>query len=207
MKRLTPPATALLASAALLAATACQGGTDTEVSDTGVSDVEGAVLSTSEGDITVELFPEDAPLAVANFVDLAEGEGVPNPVTGDAAFYDGTVFHRVIEGFMIQGGDPEGTGRGGPGYTFADEFDSGRTFDEPGVLAMANSGPDTNGSQFFITVAPTTHLNDRHTIFGQVADDESYAVVEAISRVETDQSDRPVEDVVLESVTIQRSGD
>ncbi|MCY9785600.1 peptidylprolyl isomerase [Nocardiopsis sp. EMB25] len=200
MKRLTLPATVVLSSTLLLATTACQD-------DTEVSDVEGAVLNTSEGDITVELFPEDAPLAVANFVDLAEGEGVPNPVTGDAAFYDGTVFHRVIEGFMVQGGDPEGTGRGGPGYTFEDEFDSGRTFDEPGVLAMANSGPDTNGSQFFITVAPTTHLNGGHTIFGQVADDESYAVVEAISQVRTDQNDRPVEDVVLESVTIQRAGD
>ncbi|WP_017596866.1 peptidylprolyl isomerase [Nocardiopsis lucentensis] len=200
MKRLTLPATVVLSSTLLLATTACQD-------DTEVSDVEGAVLNTSEGDITVELFPEDAPLAVANFVDLAEGEGVSNPVTGDAAFYDGTVFHRVIEGFMVQGGDPEGTGRGGPGYTFEDEFGSGRTFDEPGVLAMANSGPDTNGSQFFITVAPTTHLNGGHTIFGQVADDESYAVVEAISQVRTDQNDRPVEDVVLESVTIQRAGD
>ncbi|MEV2274009.1 peptidylprolyl isomerase [Nocardiopsis sp. NPDC049922] len=231
MKRSTLSATALLASTVLLATTACQSDTgqasaqetareaaaDAETTsspeasggpaDIDVSDVEGAVLSTSEGDIEVDLFPEDAPLTVANFVGLAEGEGVPNPVTGAAAYYDGTVFHRVIEGFMIQGGDPEGTGRGGPGYTFEDEFGSGRTFAEPGVLAMANSGPGTNGSQFFITVAPTEHLDDRHTIFGQVADEESYEVVEAISQVATDQGDRPTEDVTLESVTIRRSGD
>ncbi|WP_028649204.1 peptidylprolyl isomerase [Nocardiopsis sp. CNT312] len=226
MHRFALPAAALLATTALLGTTACTGDTEPagedETSssngsggsgeqesvggpaDIDVSDVTGATLHTSEGDIEVVLFPEAAPLTVANFVGLAEGEGVPNPETGDAAFYDGTVFHRVIDGFMIQGGDPEGTGRGGPGYRFEDEVESDHDFAEPGVLAMANSGPDTNGSQFFITVGPTEHLNGMHTIFGQVADEESYAVVEAISQVPTGAQDRPEDDVVLESVTVER---
>ncbi|WP_285731482.1 peptidylprolyl isomerase [Nocardiopsis sp. ATB16-24] len=203
MKRLTLPAAALLTCTALFATSACASDTAPEEKD--VSDVEGATLHTSEGDIELELFPEDAPVTVANFVELAEGEGVPNPVTGEAEFYDGTVFHRVIDDFMIQGGDPQGTGAGGPGYTFEDEFGSGRVFDEPGVLAMANSGPGTNGSQFFITVAPATHLNDKHTIFGHVADEESMKVVDGIADMETDAQDRPTREVVLESVTVHRA--
>ncbi|NYH51745.1 peptidyl-prolyl cis-trans isomerase A (cyclophilin A) [Nocardiopsis arvandica] len=226
MKHLPLSMTALLAGTALLATSACGGGADARggsedgatgpdraegseqaggPADVDVSGVEGATLHTSEGDIEVELFPEDAPVTVANFVGLAEGEGVPNPVTGEAEFYDGTVFHRVIDDFMIQGGDPQGTGRGGPGYTFEDELGSGREFDEPGVLAMANSGPDTNGSQFFVTVEPTPHLNGMHTIFGHVADEESMEVVNGITDVETDAGDRPVQDVVLESVTVHRA--
>ncbi|WP_159940534.1 MULTISPECIES: peptidylprolyl isomerase [unclassified Nocardiopsis] len=228
MKRLTLPAAALLACTALLATSACANGADPDEdapgdgaasptdgpeqsggpADIDVSDVEGATLHTSEGDIEVELFPEEAPTTVANFVGLAEGEGAPNPVTGEAEFYDGTVFHRVIDGFMIQGGDPEGTGAGGPGYNFEDEVGTGRAFDEPGVLAMANrgGGTATNGSQFFITVEATPHLNEQHTIFGHVADEESMAVVEGIAKVETDANDRPVQDVVLESVTVHRAG-
>lgn len=224
MKPLTLPAASVVACAALLATTACANGADSQDDAEGdgaadgtaspeqadgppevdVSDVEGATLHTSEGDVEVELFADDAPLTVANFVGLAEGEGVPNPVTGEARFYDGTVFHRVIEGFMVQAGDPEGTGQGGPGYTFEDEFGSGREFDEPGVLAMANRGEDTNGSQFFVTVEPTPHLNDMHTIFGRVADEESMEVVDGIATVETDMNDRPTQDVVLESVTVHR---
>ncbi len=173
--------------------------------DIDVTDVEGATLHTSEGDIEVELFSEEAPLTVANFVGLSEGEGPTNPETGESEFYNDTVFHRVIDQFMIQGGDPEGSGRGGPGYQFEDEFDSDRTFDSAGMLAMANSGPDTNGSQFFITVAPTEHLNDAHTIFGQVTDEESQEVVDSIASLETDPNDRPVNDVTLETVSIHRA--
>ncbi|HEY8372250.1 MAG TPA: peptidylprolyl isomerase, partial [Pseudonocardiaceae bacterium] len=119
-------------------------------------------------------------------------------------FYDGSIFHRVIEGFMIQGGDPTGTGRGGPGYKFADEFHPELRFDRPYLLAMANAGPNTNGSQFFITVAPTAWLNFRHTIFGEVADQASRDVVDTISRTRTNAQDRPLQDVVIERVTIER---
>ena len=234
MKSITLSAAALLSCTALLMTTACgnsesaaENGDDQQETENGgdtgngnengdaeetdgpadidVTDVEGATLHTSEGDIEVELFPEDAPLTVANFVGLAEGEGPVNPETGNSEFYDDTVFHRVIDQFMVQGGDPEGSGRGGPGYQFEDEFDSDRTFDSAGVLAMANSGPGTNGSQFFITVAPTEHLNNAHTIFGQVADEESQEVVDSIASLETDPNDRPVNDVVLETVSIQRA--
>ncbi|WP_304451715.1 peptidylprolyl isomerase [Nocardiopsis sp. YSL2] len=231
MNRLTLTASALVACTALFATTACggeaeagpnQGAADNAEdapertaeatdgaggpADIDVSDVEGATLHTSEGDIELVLLPEEAPLTVANFVGLAEGAGVPNPETGDEAFYDGVIFHRVIDDFMIQGGDPLGTGRGGPGYQFEDEIDGDRTFAEPGVLAMANSGPDTNGSQFFITVAPTQHLDGDHTIFGHVANDESQEVVDAIAQVETDPSTaRPLDDVVIESVSVQRA--
>ncbi|MGW5878552.1 peptidylprolyl isomerase [Nocardiopsis terrae] len=198
MNRLTLPVS-ILACTALFATSACQGEEEP------TSDAGGATLHTSAGDIRVELLASEAPLTVTNFVDLAEGNGPANPETGQDEFYDGTVFHRVIEDFMIQGGDPQGTGRGGPGYQFEDEFDSGLSFDEPGVLAMANSGPNTNGSQFFITVEPTPSLDGKHTIFGRVADEESMAVVEAISVVETDANDRPLSDVVLESVTVNHA--
>ncbi|MBB6118787.1 peptidylprolyl isomerase [Nocardiopsis algeriensis] len=221
MTRATVTASSLLAGALLFTATACSGNADesepeaapdSTAADTdapefdveGTADVEGATLHTSEGDIRLELLPETAPKTVANFVGLAEGTVATNPVTGEDEFYDGTIFHRVIDGFMIQGGDPQGTGTGGPGYEFEDEVGTGETFEEPGVLAMANSGPGTNGSQFFITVAPTPHLQDMHTIFGHVADEESMEVVYAISRTETGPNDRPAEDVTIESVTVHR---
>ena len=164
-----------------------------------------AVLHTNHGDITLDLFDDFAPKTVANFVELANGtREYLDMTTGKRAtgpFYDGTVFHRVIDGFMIQGGDPTGTGRGGPGYRFADEFYPD-TFTKPYLLAMANAGPGTNGSQFFITVAPTPHLNMRHTIFGEVADADSRKVVDEIAAVETGPMDRPVEDVVIDRVEI-----
>jgi peptidyl-prolyl cis-trans isomerase A (cyclophilin A) len=167
-----------------------------------------ATLKTNRGDIRVQLLPNHAPKTVANFTELAEGtrEWV-DPGTGEkssAKLYDGTIFHRVIGGFMIQGGDPLGTGTGGPGYRFADEFHPELQFDRPYLLAMANAGPGTNGSQFFITVGPTPHLNRRHTIFGEVADGPSREVVDAISNTATGPMDRPVEDVMIETVVVER---
>ena len=165
-----------------------------------------ATLHTNRGDIKVELFGNHAPKTVANFVGLATGEGeyTEENASGETEgpFYDGSVFHRVIGGFMIQGGDPTGTGRGGPGYRFEDEFHPELKFDKPYLLAMANAGPGTNGSQFFITVDATPHLNRRHTIFGEVVDEESKKVVDAIATTETDRSDRPVEPVFIERVSI-----
>jgi peptidyl-prolyl cis-trans isomerase A (cyclophilin A) len=169
-----------------------------------------ATLHTSEGDIRVTLFPHHAPKTVANFVGLAEGskEYSRNNAKGGASgpFYDGSLFHRVIDGFMIQGGDPTGTGRGGPGYTFGDETHPELQFNRPYLLAMANAGPGTNGSQFFITVGPATHLNFKHTIFGEVADQESRTVVDTIARTPTRGGDRPVNDIVLERVTVEPAG-
>jgi peptidyl-prolyl cis-trans isomerase A (cyclophilin A) len=165
-----------------------------------------ATLHTTAGDIVVTLFPDEAPVTVKNFVGLAKGEREwQNPATGrksNEPLYDGTVFHRVIDGFMIQGGDPLGSGRGGPGYQFKDEFHPDLRFDRPYLLAMANAGPGTNGSQFFITVGPTPHLNRRHTIFGEVADADSRAVVDQIAKTPTDHSDRPREDVTITSVEV-----
>jgi len=165
-----------------------------------------ATLHTNRGDIVIELFGNHAPATVANFVGLADGskEYSTENASGEKSgpFYDGAVFHRVIDGFMIQGGDPTGTGRGGPGYMFADEFHPELQFDRPYLLAMANAGPGTNGSQFFITVGPTPHLNNRHTIFGEVVDAESQKVVDAIASTPTDRMDRPVDPVMIESVTI-----
>lgn len=169
-----------------------------------------AILHTSAGDITVELFPNHAPNTVTNFVSLAKGEREwVDPSTGQKTsrpLYDGTIFHRVIPGFMIQGGDPIGMGTGGPGYQFDDEIHPELAFTEPYLLAMANAGKSrgrgTNGSQFFITVAPTEWLTGKHTIFGKVADDQSKAVVDDIAAVATGPGDRPVEDVVIESVTV-----
>ena len=167
-----------------------------------------ATLHTNAGPIRLELFPNHAPKTVRNFVDLAEGNReYIDPRTGQPGsgpYYDGTISHRVISGFMIQMGDPTGTGRGGPGYTFADEFHPELRFDRPYLLAMANAGPGTNGSQFFITVSPTPHLNNRHTIFGQVADEQSAKVVDAIANTPTGPSDRPLQDVVIERVEIER---
>lgn len=169
---------------------------------------EIATLQTTMGAIEVRLFPDHAPQTVRNFVELAQGAREwTNPVTGDltsAPLYDGTVFHRIIPGFMVQGGDPLGSGRGGPGYRFADEVSSGLTFDRPYLLGMANAGPHTNGSQFFITVVATEWLTGRHTIFGEVV--EGRDVVDQIAAVKTDAQDRPHEDVVVERVTIGRPG-
>ncbi len=165
-----------------------------------------ATLHTNHGDITLNLFPDHAPKTVANFVGLASGsKPYADPKTGaqtTGQFYDGLVFHRVIDGFMIQGGCPLGTGTGGPGYNFGDEFHPELVFNKPYLLAMANSGPGTNGSQFFITVGPTPHLNRRHTIFGEVADQAGRDVVDAIAQVRTGRGDRPAEPVVITSVTI-----
>ncbi|MEB3020089.1 peptidylprolyl isomerase [[Mycobacterium] crassicus] len=165
-----------------------------------------ATLHTNRGDIKIALFGNHAPKTVGNFVGLAQGTkeySTANASGGSSGpFYDGAVFHRVIGGFMIQGGDPTGTGRGGPGYKFEDEFHPELVFDKPYLLAMANAGPGTNGSQFFITVGQTPHLNRKHTIFGEVVDPDSQRVVDAIATTSTDRNDRPSEPVVIESVTV-----
>src|SRR5271170_999619 len=166
-----------------------------------------AVFTTSEGKITTRLFPEHAPKTVKNFIELAEGaKDWTHPTAGKKTgvkLYDGTIFHRVIPSFMIQGGDPLGVGTGGPGYRFEDETKgSPHKFDKPGKLAMANAGPNTNGSQIFITVANTDWLTGKHTIFGEVV--EGYDVVEKISKVPKGRQDRPTKDVVLKSVKIER---
>ena len=151
-----------------------------------------ATIVTNQGDILIELLPKEAPKTVNNFVTLSRD-----------GFYDEVIFHRVIPNFMIQGGDPTGTGTGGPGYTFEDEFDPTLQFGEPGLLAMANSGPNTNGSQFFITTVPTPHLNGAHTIFGRVLDGQD--VVEAISRLPASVGDRPVKDVIIQGIRIEET--
>ena len=161
---------------------------------------------TNHGDIVVDLFGNHAPNTVEVITGLAKGtqEYSTKNASGsnEGPFYDGAIFHRIIPGFMIQGGDPTGTGTGGPGFQFADEFHPELQFDRPYLLAMANAGPGTNGSQFFITVAQTPHLNNRHTIFGEVTDEASQKVVDEIANVQTGRMDRPVEDVVIESVTV-----
>lgn len=168
-----------------------------------------AVLHTNVGSIRLELFPNHAPKTVQNFVGLAEGtQQYTDPHTGAPAsgpYYNGTIFHRVIPNFMIQGGDPLGTGTGGPGYDFEDEFHPELLFSQPYLLAMANRGPGTNGSQFFITVSATPHLNRRHTIFGKVADNASEQVVNTIATTRTGRQDRPVQDIVIERIDIERS--
>ncbi|MCW6002972.1 peptidylprolyl isomerase [Micromonospora sp. CPCC 205371] len=175
-----------------------------------MADALYATLHTNHGDIRLELFPNHAPKTVRNFVELAEGtKPYTDPRTGQPGsgpYYDGTLSHRVISGFMIQMGDPTGTGRGGPGFTFEDEFHPELSFDRPYLLAMANAGPGTNGSQFFITVGPTPHLNRRHTIFGQVADEASAKVVDSIANTPTAPGDRPRQDVVIERVEVHRTG-
>jgi peptidyl-prolyl cis-trans isomerase A (cyclophilin A) len=166
-----------------------------------------ATLHTNHGDIRIELFPNHAPKTVKNFTGLADGsQEWTDPRTGatsHAPLYDGVVFHRVISGFMIQAGDPLGTGTGGPGYRFGDEIHPELQFSKPYLLAMANAGPGTNGSQFFITVAPTPWLNTKHTIFGEVADAESRAVVDAIAAVPVGAMDRPKDAVVISSITVE----
>jgi peptidyl-prolyl cis-trans isomerase A (cyclophilin A) len=167
-----------------------------------------ARFDTSEGPFKVRLFDQQAPKTVANFVGLAEGtKEWQDPATGQkkkAPFYDGIVFHRVINGFMIQGGDPLGQGTGGPGYRFEDEFHGSLRHDRAGILSMANAGPNTNGSQFFITLGPTPHLDNRHSVFGEVV--EGLDVVKKIGGVATGRNDRPVTPVVINKVTIEREG-
>ena len=176
-----------------------------------------ATLHTNHGDIVVNLFGDHAPRTVQNFIGLADGTGAwTDPATGkpgEGPLYTDVIFHRIIPGFMIQGGDPLGQGVGGPGYTFDDEIHPELTFSSPYLLAMANAGlrrnaitgkaEGTNGSQFFITTDPTPWLNGKHTIFGEVADDESRAVVDAINETRTRPGDRPQEDIVITSVTIE----
>jgi peptidyl-prolyl cis-trans isomerase A (cyclophilin A) len=166
-----------------------------------------AQFITSEGNFTITLHDKEAPNTVANFVGLAEGtKEWTDPRTNQKVrrpYYNGIIFHRVIDGFMIQGGDPLGQGIGGPGYNFADEFHPALRHDKAGILSMANRGPNTNGGQFFITLGPTPHLNDRHSVFGEVSD--GMDVVEKIGRVKTGERDRPVKDVVIEQVTITRT--
>jgi peptidyl-prolyl cis-trans isomerase A (cyclophilin A) len=166
-----------------------------------------ATLQTSKGPIRIRLFPNHAPKTVANFVGLADGsQAWTDPESRQKVegrpLYDGTIFHRVIPGFMIQGGDPLGSGRGGPGYQFKDEFHPELVFDRPYLLAMANAGPGTNGSQFFITVGKTPHLNRKHTIFGEVVSGQE--VVDAIADTPANRADRPNEDVVIESIALER---
>jgi cyclophilin family peptidyl-prolyl cis-trans isomerase len=182
-----------------------------------MSDHPTATIHTNRGDFTVELYADRAPTTVENFRNLAEetddadADPAPDngawedPETGEVrsdSLYEGVEFHRVISDFMIQGGDPEGTGRGGPGYEFDDEFHEDLRHDDEGVLSMANSGPNTNGSQFFVTLAPQPHLDDRHAVFGKVTD--GMDVVHEIGRLPTDRNDRPQSEVVIESVTVER---
>ncbi len=165
-----------------------------------------AQFDTSEGSFTVRLFDKEAPNTVANFVGLAEGtKEWKDPATGEkkkAPYYDGVAFHRIIKGFMIQGGDRLGTGTGGPGFTFADEFHPSLRHSRVGILSMANAGPNTNGSQFFITLDPTPHLDNRHSVFGEVSD--GLDIVKKIGTVQTGRQDRPVTPVVMNRVTITR---
>lgn len=155
-----------------------------------------AIFDTTEGQFKARLYTDKAPKTVENFVNLAEGLKTGKP------FYDGLIFHRVIPNFMIQGGCPEGSGRGGPGYKFADEFHTGAKHSKPGILSMANSGPNTNGSQFFITVEKTPWLDNKHTVFGEVTD--GYDVIEKISKAKRDSQDRPKQEIKIRSVKIER---
>jgi peptidyl-prolyl cis-trans isomerase A (cyclophilin A) len=165
-----------------------------------------AHVTTTQGSFTVRLFDKEAPQTVANFVDLAEGKKRwTDPASGagvERPFYDGLIFHRIIDGFMIQGGDPKGDGTGGPGYEFADEFHASLRHDKPGILSMANAGPNTNGSQFFITLAPTPHLDNRHAVFGEVI--SGLDVIKQIGAAPTDRRDRPLKDIAIERVAIER---
>ena len=197
--------TSMCAALAMLVATAAFAGQDVPAKKGGGKVY--AHFTTNLGKFTVELFEKDAPKTVANFVGLAEGtKEWTDPKTGAKVkkpFYNGLIFHRVIADFMIQGGDPLGTGTGDPGYKFADEFGSGRKMDKAGVLAMANAGPNTNGSQFFITLKETNYLNGKHTVFGEVT--EGMDTIRKIGETKTSKpGDRPVVPVVMQSVTIER---
>lgn len=158
-----------------------------------------AVFETNMGTFEADLYAKECPETVWNFINLAEGR---QETDKGGNFYDGLTFHRVIEGFVIQGGCPQGTGTGGPGYKFADEFDSSLRHDSEGILSMANAGPGTNGSQFFVTLAPTPHLDNRHSVFGKVV--KGMDVVQSIGSCKTGPGDRPVDAVVMEKVTIKR---
>ena len=197
--------TSMFAVVAMLAAATAFAGQDTPAKKAGGKVY--AHFTTNLGKFTVELFEKDAPKTVANFVGLADGtKEWTDPKTGAKVkkpFYNGLIFHRVIADFMIQGGDPLGTGTGDPGYKFADEFGSGRKMDKAGVLAMANSGPNSNGSQFFITLKETNYLNGKHTVFGEVT--EGMDTIRKIGETKTSKpGDRPVTPVVMQSVTIER---
>ena len=197
--------TSMLAVVAMLAAAAAFAGQDAPAKKAGGKVY--AHFTTNLGKFTVELFEKDAPKTVANFVGLADGtKEWTDPKTGAKVkkpFYNGLIFHRVIADFMIQGGDPLGTGTGDPGYKFGDEFGSGRKMDKAGVLAMANSGPNSNGSQFFITLKETNYLNGKHTVFGEVT--EGMDTIRKIGETKTSKpGDRPVVPVVMQSVTIER---
>ena len=197
--------TSMFAAVAILVATAAFAGQDAPAKKGGGKVY--AHFTTNLGKFTVELFEKDAPKTVANFVGLAEGtKEWTDPKTGAKVkkpFYNGLIFHRVIPDFMIQGGDPLGTGTGDPGYKFGDEFGSGRKMDKAGVLAMANAGPNTNGSQFFITLKETNYLNGKHTVFGEVT--EGMDTIRKIGETKTSKpGDRPVTPVVMQSVTIER---
>lgn len=159
-----------------------------------------AIFKTTMGEFEIELYHKECPETVWNFVNLAEGKQKTNK---EGPFYDGLIFHRVIRGFMIQGGCPEGSGRGGPGYRFKDEFNPNLKHSSEGILSMANAGPGTNGSQFFITLAPTPHLNNAHTVFGKVI--RGMDVVKKIGETATGMQDRPKTDVVIEKLEIKRS--
>ncbi|MGH9159391.1 MAG: peptidylprolyl isomerase [Vicinamibacteraceae bacterium] len=165
-----------------------------------------AHVTTTQGAFTVRFFDKEAPQTVANFVGLAEGKkGWTDPENGagvERPFYDGLIFHRNIDGFMIQGGDPKGDGTGGPGYEFGDEFHASLRHDKPGILSMANAGPNTNGSQFFITLGPTPHLDNRHSVFGEVI--SGLDVIKQIGAEPTDRRDRPLKDIAIERVAIER---
>src|SRR4249920_3346525 len=165
-----------------------------------------AHFMTSDGNFTARLFEDEAPKTVANFTGLADGSKEwTDPRTNRKShekYFDGTVFHRVIAGFMIQGGDPLGQGTGGPGYTFADEFHPTLRHGQAGILSMANRGPNTNGGQFFITLGPTPHLDDRHSVFGEVV--EGMDVVEKIGKTTTNERDRPLTDIAIQTITIER---
>ncbi|MBW2961162.1 peptidylprolyl isomerase [Mesonia aestuariivivens] len=192
--------TLLLLLAVAFSAIACQKEQYPELKD-GMY----AEFKTNKGTFVAELFYKATPITVANFVSLAEGENqmVDSTYKGEK-FYNGLTFHRIIKDFMIQGGDPEGTGQGGPGYKFPDEFNDSLVHDKKGILSMANAGPGTNGSQFFITLKPTPHLNNRHSVFGEIVKGEE--VVDSIGNLETAQRDKPVEDVVMQEVNIIRKG-
>ncbi len=180
---------ALIAIVLIVAASGCtQAGDDVAVKKSN----RYAVFDTSMGTFKAELFEDKVPITAENFINLSQ-----------QGFYDGLIFHRVIDGFMIQGGDPNGDGTGGPGYTIKDEFDDSLRHISAGILSMANRGPDTGGSQFFITLAPTPWLDGKHAIFGRVVD--GMEVVEAIGKTQTDSNDRPVEDIVINSITIAGS--
>lgn len=173
----------------LLISTGCSANSATDIKEASHTGKTVALFETSMGDFTVELETKKAPKTSQNFIDLAK-----------KGFYDGIIFHRVIDGFMIQGGDPTGTGRGGPGYTIPDEFDPSLKHDQAGILSMANAGPNTGGSQFFITLVPTPHLDGRHAVFGKVI--KGMGVVKAIGKVATDRSDRPLVPVTIKKIQI-----